>query len=128
MTQAIVATGFTSEAFEAFLVARAEPVWLTELRRNAWARFNALELPSRREEEWMRTDIRLFRFDKFGLPAELAAGAIAPEALLTQGVELAGHATTLNSRPFSSDLAEKYRQRGVLFGSLDELVAEHGDL
>ena len=36
----------------------------------------------------MRTDIRLFRLDKFGFPSELGPGAAAPAALLTRGVEL----------------------------------------
>ncbi|HEX4129705.1 MAG TPA: Fe-S cluster assembly protein SufD [Pirellulales bacterium] len=127
MTQTLSATAFTNEAFESFLSSRNEPVWLVDLRREAWAKFNELPLPSRREEEWMRTDIRLLRFDKFGLPGELPAGATPPEALLTHGVELAGRTTTLNSRPFATDLAEKYRKQGVLFGSLDELIVEHGD-
>ncbi len=127
MTTTVSRTGFTNETFEAFLASRREPAWLTDLRRQAWAKFNELSLPSRREEEWMRTDIRLFRFDKFGLPGELNAGAKPPEALLTHGVDLGGHATTLNSRSFSGDLADEYRRQGVLFGSLDELVAEHGD-
>ena len=121
-------TGFTLEAFESFLAARSEPAWLTELRRSAWARFNALALPARKEEEWMRTDIRLFRLEKFGLPTELTAGATAPEALLSVGVELAGRTTTLNSQSLGGDLLAKYRSQGVLFGSLDELVVEHGDL
>ena len=36
------------------------------------ADFRTARLPSRREEEWMRTDIRLFRLDRFGLPSEQA--------------------------------------------------------
>ena len=27
-------------------------------------------MPSRGDEEWMRTDIRLFRLDRFGFPTE----------------------------------------------------------
>ncbi|HEX3871430.1 MAG TPA: Fe-S cluster assembly protein SufD, partial [Pirellulales bacterium] len=50
------------------------------------------------------------------------------DALLSHGVDLAGHANTLNSRALSSDLADEYRRQGVLFGSLDELVNEHGAL
>jgi Fe-S cluster assembly protein SufD len=118
----------STESFDTFLAARREPAWLTDLRRQAWAKFLELPLPSRREEEWMRTDIRLFKFDKFGLPGELPADVTAPESLLTHGVELGGHATTLNSRPHTSDLAEAYRKQGVLFGSLDELVNEHSEL
>ncbi len=128
MTQAALQTGFTQEAFESFLASRAEPDWLVELRRRAWQRFMEMDLPGRKEEEWMRTDIRLFRLDKFGLPAELPAGATPPESLLAKGVALGGHLATINSRHSSAALDPKWARQGVLFGSLDSLVAEHGDL
>lgn len=128
MPQTAPAPGFTSAAFDAFLAGRQEPVWTTELRRRAWETFERLEAPSRREEEWMRTDIRLFRLDRFALPGDLPPGAAAPPALLTHGVDLAGHAVALNSRPLASQLDDDLARRGVLFGSLDSLVAEHGDL
>jgi Fe-S cluster assembly protein SufD len=76
----------------------------------------------------MRTDIRVFRLDRFGLPVELPAGAIAPEPLLTKGVELGGRLATLNSRHTVAELDPKGARQGVLFGSLDALVAEHSDL
>src|SRR2546423_1598015 len=117
MTQAISTTGFTAEAFETFLASRHEPTWLSEQRREAWTRFNELGLPTRTEEEWMRTDIRLLQLNKFGFPADSSTEATVPEALLSKGVELAGHATTVNNRPVSASLAEKYRKQGVLFGS-----------
>ena len=41
----IEATGFTQDAFDAFLAARDEPAWLTELRRKAWQRFLELPMP-----------------------------------------------------------------------------------
>jgi Fe-S cluster assembly protein SufD len=52
---------------------------------------------------------------------------VAP-ALLSEGVELAGRAVSLDSRHFESHLNQKWASKGVLFGSLDELVAEHGDI
>lgn len=128
MPQTAAAAGFTPEAFEAFLAGRQEPNWVTESRQKAWQTFEQLELPSRREEEWMRTDIRLFRLDRFGLPSEQAAPLVPPQPLLTRGVELAGQASALNSRHLGSQLDEVLARRGVLFGSLDSLVAEHGDL
>lgn len=121
-------TGFTREAFDAFLAARDEPGWLTDLRRDAWRRFETLPMPSRTDEEWMRTDVRLFRLDRFALPSDLPAGVVAPAAVLAAGVELGGRAVSLNSRPVSSDLAPELAAKGVLFGSLDQLVAEHGEL
>jgi Fe-S cluster assembly protein SufD len=120
--------GITSDAFERFLAARDEPAWLRERRVEAWRRFESLPMPSVRDEEWMRTDIRTFRLDKFGLPGESPAGAVVPEGLLTHGVQLGGQVTSLDSRPHAARLEPKWAQRGVLFGSLDELVAEHGEL
>lgn len=76
----------------------------------------------------MRTDIRTFRLDKFAVPGVLADDAIAPPAQLTQGVELAGQATAVDSQPLSSWLDGRLTKRGVLFGSLDSLVRTHGDL
>lgn len=127
MTESTLTAGFTRDAFDAFLSARQEPAWLTELRSEAWEAFENLPLPSRREEEWMRTDIRLFKLDRFGLPGELAPGLKLPEPLLTKGVDLAGQVSSLNSRPVESRLDADLARRGVLFGSLDELVVQHGE-
>lgn len=59
---------FTDEGFQAFLETRNEPQWMTDLRKSAWATFGELPWPSNRDEEWMRTDIRMFRLDKFNIP------------------------------------------------------------
>ena len=133
MATAIASTGFSQEVFDTFLSARDEPGWLTDMRRKAWQRFEELPMPSVRDEEWMRTDIRLFKLDRFNLSDQVSSDASPtrsnlPHALLAAGVELGGHVTTIDSRPLDAELASKWAQQGVLFGSLDSLVAEHGDL
>jgi Fe-S cluster assembly protein SufD len=131
-TAAAVPTGFTQEAFELFLSTRHEPAWLVELRRKAWQRFRDLPLPSVRDEEWMRTDIRLFKLDRYGLPESggtaLASGPTLPHALLAAGVDLGGRAASFNSHTVISELEPKLAAQGVIFGSLSRLVAEHGEL
>ena len=124
----ITQVGFTNESFERFLDARDEPSWLRDLRAQSWARFGELPMPSIHDEEWMRTDIRLFRPDKFDFPGEAAEGVTVPAGLLTHGVQLGGQVTALDGRLHRVHLEKKWARRGVLFGSLDELVAEHGDL
>ena len=129
-----------------FSPSRDEPDWLIAGRRAAWQAFQDLPLPSRADEEWMRTDIRLFRLDKFHLPRDPRPSSLAPTlpaALLAHGVELGGRTVALDSKSFSlspdgrgrgkgataeSTLNPKWAKRGVLFGSLDELVRTHGDL
>lgn len=128
MSSAALQTGFTQEAFDAFLAARREPQWSLDRRREAWDAFQELDWPSRNSEEWMRTDIRTFRIDRFHLPE--AAGDAAPfqRGLLAEGVELAGHVASLNSRSGATELKAKWKDRGVVFDSLDNAVNTHGEL
>jgi Fe-S cluster assembly protein SufD len=128
MSTTTTTIGFSSASFAAFLESRDEPGWLKDQRRAAWRTFESLPMPGRNNEEWMRTDIRLFRLDRFHLPIEATAAMVCSDALLTQGVELAGQMVTLDCHLVSASLDPKWAERGVLFGSLDALVAKHGDL
>lgn len=119
--------GFTDTGFEAFLDSRTEPAWLTEFRRKAWDRFNELGWPARNSEEWSRTDIRMFKLDRF----RPALGNQPPTdlpGLLAEGVELGGTSSAVNGRPGGVKLKDQWRAKGVIFGSLDELVNEHETL
>lgn len=123
-------SGFDQASFEAFLAARKnEPAWLTAQRRAAWEQFQELPMPNRTEEEWMRTDIRLFKWDNYTLP-QLATAPEAAELpeLLAHGVDLAGHIVTIDSRVTRTDLDPALAKQGVIFGSLDELAGKHSDL
>jgi Fe-S cluster assembly protein SufD len=125
----IATTGFTTESFETFLASRREPHWLTERRREAWKLFEKLPMPSRADEEWMRTDIRLFRLDRFGFPTETTtAPAPLPEALLKQGVELAGYTVASDSRLVAAELDQSLAKKGVRFVSLEDLARDEKDL
>ena len=125
---ATTTAGFSAASFAAFLDSRDEPDWLVKQRRAAWSAFESLPMPSRSDEEWMRTELRTFRLDRFSPPQETAVTGALPTALLTQGVELAGSTVALDSRPVAMELDPRLAKQGVLFGSLDELVTEHGDL
>lgn len=124
--------GLTQSAFESFLSTRDEPAWLIDLRRKAWARFLELPMPSVRDEEWTRTDIRLFKLDRYELPDPSTHGAASqvavPHALLAAGVELGGRAVSMNSHGVAGDLDARLAKQGVLFGNLARLVREHGDI
>jgi Fe-S cluster assembly protein SufD len=128
MTATLAESTFTDSGFEAFLQRRQEPDWLIQQRRAAWQRFREMPWPDRRDEEWMRTDIRLFKLENYRLPEDAAPPAGVPESLLSQGVDLAGSSVSLNGRPSSRRLKAKWAEQGVLFGSLEQTVAEHGDL
>ena len=126
MSSTLTATGFNQESFDAFLASRDEPQWLTEARESAWRRFCELEMPTSGDEEWMRTDIRLFKLNSYSLPGEPASIDL-PASLLGRGVELGGQATTIDSRSSDSSLDQELEAKGVLFGSLSRVISEHGD-
>ena len=128
MANLAITTGFTQEAFDAFLAARHEPAWCSELRREAWDAFQELDWPTRGSEEWMRTDIRTFRLDRFQLPDAAGKTADLGRGLLAEGVELAGSVSSLNSRSGVGELKAKWKDRGVVFDSLDRAVTTHGEL
>jgi Fe-S cluster assembly protein SufD len=133
MTDTAVAAPFTKDAFEAFVQSRHDPDWLVERRRAAWSNFEQMEWPSRREEEWIRTDIRLFKEDHYHLPAEdPAAPVLAPRGLpprlLAANLDLGGQSISLDSRPVKSELSATWADQGVVFGSLDEAVTDHGEM
>jgi len=89
--------------------------------------FCEMDWPGRRDEEWIRTDIRLFKLDKFSLPAPVEAAAETPSSVLSADVELAGSSVSLDSWPISSRLDRQWVEQGVLLGSLDQLVREHDE-
>src|SRR5947208_17163984 len=107
MPATLTKSGFDQQSFEAFLHARHEPDWLIEQRREAWQTFCEKDWPQRSDEEWIRTDIRLFKLNQFALPGPDTLARSASEgghALLTEGVALAGDTTATNSQPVASQL------------------------
>ena len=128
MTATLPESPFSQASFEEFLDSRDEPAWLTDQRRQAWKAFSEMDWPTRREEEWVRTDIRLFKLNNYALPSAQPRSTETPHAVLSAGVQLAGSSVSLDSRPVTSDIQEKWAEQGVLFGSLDLLIREHADL
>ncbi len=129
MNETLAAAGFTQDTFDRFLTTRDEPAWLTDLRSSAFETFERLPMPDSSHEEWRRTDIRLLRLDQFQPPGgEAPQSQEVPPALLSEGVALGGHAVSLDSCSLQSQLDPELQKKGVLFGCLDALVAEHSDL
>ena len=147
-------TTFDREAIERLLAdqhsGRTAPEWANDRRRAAFDRLESLPLPDRRDENWMRTDIRLFKPKAWGprrrpgpeaavptgLLAEFLAGDAtrgesffdeSPQAAPT-GTHLAGRLLSLDGHVLREDLDPALASRGVVFGSAERLLATHGDL
>lgn len=129
MPQATLCT-FDSAGFESFLQSRDEPDWLVEMRREAWQHASAMQWPERRHEEWIRTDIRTFQINKFGMPTAAAAPdtKVSQVHQLMDGVDLAGSIETLDSAVTRHSLDTKLSEQGVVFGSLEQICQSHPDL
>jgi Fe-S cluster assembly protein SufD len=118
---------FSETSFDEFLETRCEPDWLIAIRRAAWQTFCDRDWPSRSDEEWMRTDIRLFRLDRFAPPLAGNDG-LTVDGLLSQNVDLAGRVFTADGGLREQHLAEEVGRQGVLYGDWESMLAEHGDL
>lgn len=123
-----IQTGFSRENFAAFLQERSEPNWLTDLRRDFWEEFEQRSMPTRTQEEWMRTDIRLLHLGQLEWPTSPLAAVELPPSALSTGVELAGQTVTLNGRTQSQSLVARWKEQGVVFGPLESIVQEHPEL
>jgi len=144
---------FDRESFDRLLSDRsapAAPAWATDRRRAAFARLESLALPDRRNENWMRTDIRLFKPKAWGPRRRPGPEAPVPTGLLAEflagdtsggesffddaprtsgsGTKLAGRLLSLDGHVLHEQLDPALAARGVLFGSADRLLAAHGDL
>lgn len=127
-TSTLPASGFSADRFEAFLETRREPGWLLDARRTAWQRFQAMSWPDRSEEEWLRTDIRLFKLDQYALPLEPSSADLCPQPYLNREGALGGATRSLNGHGLGSHLSNRWQSRGVIFGELDDLIGNHGEL
>jgi len=123
-----VTGAFTPEVFERHLSGlAAAPAWWLERKRSAYARFEALAMPSRTDEGWRFSNI-----------SGVALGGYAPagphpssagDGHATLAIESAAALSFVNGRPsgaisISADLAA----RGVVVSTLSEALTRHPEL
>lgn len=112
---------FSPAAFEEFLRARGEPDWVQAARRAAFATYQSKLNEDLDPEEYKRLDLRTFRPEKYRL-APRPAAASALTTLMQNRAEFGGVVTHLDGHCLSATLDDKLRGKGVLFGSLSELL------
>jgi Fe-S cluster assembly protein SufD len=122
-----VTGAFTPEVFERHLAGLASvPGWWIERKRSAYARFEALPMPSRTDEGWRFSNIAGVTLGGYS-PAVAGTGAGAGHADLA--VEPAAALSFVNGRPsgaisISADLAA----RGVVVSTLSAALSRHPEL
>lgn len=75
----------------------------------------------------MRTDIRMFRLDRYRMPTN-DPPTLESNAQLREGVDLAGQMRTVDSAVVSESLDDSVAEQGVVFGSLERLCHSHPEL
>ncbi len=126
-----LAPHFDAAGFDSFLNARQEPEWLLDLRKKSWQQFEEASWPNRKQEEWMRSDLRGFKLDRYRLPksdSPSPTDAIAIPRRLEEGISPAGALSTLDGQIVSESLLPQWADKGVVFGDLSRLAAENSEL
>jgi len=122
--------GFTEASFEAFLKARDEPAWLRDRRRSAFEFFSSNPLPSARDEEWRRTDIRGLKLAGFAPPVTGTLSAEDCSALAPAWEALSGHYATglehVNASPTRK--ADPAKLGGAVLVDLATAAKDHPEL
>ncbi|MCX7968050.1 MAG: Fe-S cluster assembly protein SufD, partial [Armatimonadetes bacterium] len=65
MAELVLPTQISREALEFIIKRNGEPVWVRELRRKAWDVFEQTPMPTPKDEEWRRTDLKAFRLTEY---------------------------------------------------------------
>ncbi|OGH56136.1 MAG: Fe-S cluster assembly protein SufD [Candidatus Lindowbacteria bacterium RIFCSPLOWO2_12_FULL_62_27] len=132
-TAELTRTGLNPEGFAVFLARRAgEPAWMTEQRTIAWDLFQNLPMPTRKDEEWRRVDLRSIRFDDIAPFAPVVGARSDRPEVLQARVDLGPHSDGLliqrNSEDIHSELSAGLRAKGVIWCGFDEAVRRHEDI
>ena len=122
--------GFTEASFEAFLKTRDEPTWLLDRRRKAFEAFSGMALPTAREEEWRRTDIRALKLASFSSPTADLPSVEDRSALTSAWDALSKHYATglehINASPTRS--ADPAKLGGAVLINLATAAKDHPEI
>jgi len=127
--------GISQETWQELVWAKDEPEWVLALRQEAWETYQATPLPTLKDEDWRRTDIRELDLDNVlpFAPAELSVHTESdlPDALrtaLATGDSWGGLAVQVNSEAVFVHLADELKAQGVILMPLDQAILKYPNL
>ncbi|HBP81578.1 MAG TPA: Fe-S cluster assembly protein SufD [Planctomycetaceae bacterium] len=133
---------FNRDAFHQLLAESPLPDWADQQRHSCMDQLETLALPNRRQEHWMRTDLRMFKPDMWGLrpisasepPTGLLAARFPSSNDQSRDVQTmgqpdyAGHFKTINGHVVQNEIDPALADQGVLFGTAEDVLASSGDV
>lgn len=120
-------SSFSSTAFEAFLESRTEPDWVTAKRSAAFEAYLDSLTRDLDPEEYRRLDLRSFKADAYSLRSSPVSN-VQFSTLMQDRAEFGGAVVHVDGLPVKSSLNADLAKRGVLFGSLSDLLASHREV
>ncbi len=122
---------FTQEAVKALSAYLEEPQWMLDLRLEAFALYEAMPMPTIKDEAWRRTNIRRLKLDKIGPSVNGDAGQTDYPARLGRqlaDVEAGGELVLVDGVVKSYRLSDEVQAQGVIFCDMSTAVSQHPDL
>lgn len=106
------------------------PAWFRERQQEAWARFESIPMPVRKDQAWRFSNVAALDLKPFHLGESLDQDARAEILDLSVGLdEVAGRLIFADDHLLRRDpLAERLRQLGVVFQPLERALIEHEEL
>src|ERR671927_307951 len=126
--------GISRETVEALSSFKGEPEWLTQKRLEGWRSFDALPMPTLRDEAWRYTDISDVSPEDFSpyVPSPDASSEDdlpdAVQKLIGEGEENSALLVQHNSEPTFQRMDDELQNKGVVFTDLHTALREHEDL
>ncbi len=126
--------GITEETVKALSSFKGEPEWLAARRLSAWRAFEALPMPTLRDEAWRYTDIsdvRIEDFVPYAPSPDAASEGELPEAvqrLIEEGEENSALLVQHNSETAFSRIDEELSRKGVVFTDLHTALQDHEEI
>ena len=122
-------TQFTKDAVKKLSASLNEPEWMLEFRLNAFDLYESMPMPTTKDEEWRRTDIRRFKFDQIGpsVNGDAAAETAVPDFMGNQLTEdkAGGNMLQVDGVTRRLELSDELKAQGVIFCDMHTAVSNH---
>lgn len=124
--------GFSREAVEALSAAHGEPDWVRAARLAAWETYEGIPMPTLRDEEWRRTDLKGLRITDV-VPFSTAreeTGVIPPAIadVLENPDDRGALFVQSNGQTVYTEVSPQLREAGVIVADLRAAMRDHEDL
>jgi Fe-S cluster assembly protein SufD len=106
------------------------PDWFQDQQRAAWKEFEALPMPTRKDQAWRFSNVGLLDLAPFKISAPLSEDDRENVLKYSRGLDsYAGRMIFANDQLIERDVvSEDLKKRGVIFQPLERAIVEHADL